>query len=138
MVKENKKLARLSDTGLSWIVDGVSAILVAEVKQWLNGNVGYTLRNNVVIEPAGEGLVVPRIGFASVGQPMGEADAKRNLQIVTDELEGLESLVKNSEEYLASERVISEIKRLINKLREELAIIRLRRIVSGRCKYCPL
>ncbi len=35
-------------------------------------------------------------------------------------------------------KTVAEISRLGTKLREELAVIRLRRIVPGRCRYCPL
>jgi len=36
------------------------------------------------------------------------------------------------------ERVIAELSKLLETLREELATIKLRRIVTGRCRYCPI
>lgn len=35
-------------------------------------------------------------------------------------------------------RILAERRRVINAIREELATIILRRVVPGRCKYCPL
>ena len=36
------------------------------------------------------------------------------------------------------ERVLTELTKVMDILREELATIKLRRVVPGRCRYCPL
>jgi hypothetical protein len=65
-------------------------------------------------------------------------DSGRCVEIVHNVLEDLESRMRDWEDYRNLEKTIAEIGRLDRKLREELAIVRLRRIVPGRCKYCPL
>ena len=69
---------------------------------------------------------------------MGESEAKDYVPIVHDVLDDLESSLRDSQEYRDLEKTVAEISRLGTKLREELAVIRLRRIVPGRCRYCPL
>jgi hypothetical protein len=53
-------------------------------------------------------------------------------------LAGLEGELKGVQEYFDLEKTVAEIRRLRSKLREEQAIIRLRQIIPGRCKYCLL
>jgi hypothetical protein len=50
----------------------------------------------------------------------------------------LEARLKNSEVYVGLEKLWAETKHTKRKLREELAVIRYRRIVPGRCRYCSL
>ena len=136
-VKADRRLTPFINVGLDGIVPGIITVLVAEVKQWSRGNTGYSLKDSLVMEPAGEGLVNPRFGFSHMGI-MEVEHAERYTKIVHDVLEDLESRIRDQQDYLNLEKTIAEIGRLGGKLREELAVIRLRRIVPGRCKYCPL
>jgi hypothetical protein len=137
MVKTNQNLNPLINAGLEEVVPGVIAVLNATVKQWYDGNTNYTLKNSLVVEPAGEGFVRARFGFSQVGK-MENGISQSYLKIIHDGIEDLESRIRDSEEYRNLEKTAIKIKRLGGKLREELAVVRLRRIVPGRCKYCPL
>ncbi len=136
-VKADGRLTPLINAGLDGIVPGTIAVLIAEAKQWSHGNTGYSLKDSLVMEPAGEGLVNPRFGFLHMGI-MEVEHSERYAKIVHDVIGDLESRIRDWEDYRNLEKTIAEIGRLGGKLREELAIIRLRRIVPGRCKYCPL
>jgi hypothetical protein len=136
-VRAHPRLMPLVNAGLKGIVPGTVTVLAAESKQWSHGNIGYSLKDSLVIEPAGEGLVNPRLGFSHMGI-MEEKHANRYMGIVHDVLGDLESSLKDSDDYRDLEKTLTEIMRLDSKLREELAVIRLRRIVPGRCRYCPL
>ena len=136
-VKADHGLTPLINAGLDGIVPGIVAVLVAEAKQWSHGNIGHSLKDSLVMEPAGEGLVNPRFGFSHMGI-MEVGHSERYVKIVHDVLEDLESRLRDWEDYRDLEKTIAEIGLLGGKLREELAVIRLRRIVLGRCKYCPL
>jgi len=136
-VKADRRLTPLINDGLDGIVPSIVAVLVAEAKQWAHGNTGHSLKDSLVMESAGEGLVNPRFGFSHMGI-MGVEHSERCVKIVHDVLEDLESRLRDWEGYRNLEKTIAEIGRLDRKLREELAIVRLRRIVPGRCKYCPL
>ncbi|MBN2543753.1 hypothetical protein JXI42_12880 [bacterium] len=137
VVKKEPRLKSLADSGFNDIVPGIVAVLDAEVKQWLNGNLDYTLKDSLIMEPVEKGLVNPRIGFSHMGL-MDKEVATENMGIAQDVLADLETRVKVIQEYIDLEKTKAEIRRLRIKLREELAVIRLRRIVPGRCKYCPL
>jgi hypothetical protein len=136
-VKADRRLTPLINDGLDGIVPGIVAVLVAVAKQWIHGNTGYSLKDSVVMESAGEGLVNPCFGFSHMGI-MRVEDSGRCVKIGHNVLEDLESRLRDWEGYRNLEKTIAEIGRLDRKLREELAIVRLRRIVPGRCKYCPL
>ncbi|MFC1956480.1 hypothetical protein ACFLWZ_08225 [Chloroflexota bacterium] len=136
-VNTDQRLIPLINASLDGIVPGTVSVLVAEAKQWSRGNTGYSLKDSLVMEPAEEGLVNPRFGFARMGI-MEVEHSERYVEIVHDVIEDLESRIRDQEDYRNLEKTIAEIGRLGGKLREELAVIRLRRIVSGRCKYCPL
>ena len=78
-----------------------------------------------------------RYGGWQIGRTEKE-NAERYKKIIGETLDELKSGLKSSETYRDLEKTVAETRRLVNKLREELAIIRLRRIVPGRCKYCPI
>lgn len=136
-VKADRRLTTLTESGLQEVVVGVVAVLVFEAEQWLNGNTRHSLKDSLVCEPAGEGLVNPRFAFSHMGI-MEERLAKTHMPTVRNALADLESRVKDLDDYHNAEKTVAETARLHGKLREELAIIRLRRIVPGRCKYCPI
>jgi len=136
-VKADRRLTPLINAGLDGIVPGIVAVLVAEAKQWSHGNTGYSLKDSLVMEPAGEGLVNPRFGFSHMGI-MEVEHSEGYAKIVRDVLEDMESNLRSGEAYHDLEKTGAEIRLVSRKLREELAVIRLRRIVPGRCKYCPL
>ncbi len=136
-VKTDHRLTPLINASLDGIVPGTVSVLVAEAQRWSHGNTGYSLKDSLVMEPAGEGLVNLRFGSSHMGIVEGE-HSERYAKIVRDVIEDLESRIRDQEDYRNLEKTIAEIGRLGGKLREELAVIRLRRIVPGRCKYCPL
>jgi len=137
LVKADHRLTPLIDAGLEGVVPGIVAVLVAEAKQWSQGNTGYSLKNSLVMEPAGEGLVNARFGFSHMGV-MAKEPAREYVKIIRQVIADLELSLREHERYLDLEKTLAELTRLDGKLREELAVIRLRRIVPGRCKYCPL
>lgn len=136
-VKADRRLKDVRDAGLEGVMPGVVAVLKLEAEQWLNGNTKHSLKDSLVLEPANDGLVNPRFGGFHMGI-MSREMADRFMPTVQDAIADFESLIKTSDGYLTLEKTYTEISRLKGKLREELAIIRLRRIIPGRCKYCPL
>ena len=96
------------------------------------------IKENLLSEPVGEGQVNLHYGVFYIIDRMDPLHAEEYVKMVREVLEDLESRLRESQELHASEKNISEIARVQRKLGEELAIIRLRRIVPGRCKFCPL
>jgi hypothetical protein len=137
VVQSDNRLKSFTDRGLVGIVPGIIAVLEKEIEQWSQGYEKHTLKDSLMMEPAGEGFVNPRLGFSHMG-PMKETEAEGNMKQVRDKVGEFESLLKNSKEFIKEQKDIVALNRIGNKLREELAVIRLRRIIPGRCKYCPL
>ncbi|MFC1999808.1 hypothetical protein ACFLXE_03505 [Chloroflexota bacterium] len=136
-VKAHLKLNFLESGGLDEVVPGIVRALSFQAEQWSRGQPGLDPKGNVVTEPTELGLADIHYGFSRLGRVDGE-DTERYVKVVRQVLAELESSVKEWEAFHDLERTISEIGRVSRKLREELAIIRLRRIVPGRCRYCPL
>ena len=136
-VQLDKRLKSYADQDLLGITPGIIALLEKEMEQWSHGNIDYTLKDTLVMGPVVEGLVNPRLGFSQMG-PMKEMEAEGQMKLVSDIIGEFESSLKASQEFIDLQKTLVDIGRTGNKLREELAVIRLRRIVPGRCKYCPL
>jgi len=63
---------------------------------------------------------------------------KDHLPQFKDSLKKLEVAIPELEEYKSLEKNLAELKRLKTTLQSELQIIILRRIVPGRCRFCPI
>jgi len=135
--KADRRLTPLVTAGLNGVIHGIVTALVAQARQWSHGSMGLNLKDNLAMEPVGEGFVNLHWGFSQMGK-MDKEHAEEYVKIVLEVLGDLESNLREWEAYRDLEKTIAEIGRLGRKLREELAVIRLRRIVPGRCKYCPL
>ncbi|MBI4284745.1 MAG: hypothetical protein HY670_02445 [Chloroflexi bacterium] len=135
--KSERRLTPVVDAGLKGVIPVIVEVLVAQAKQWSHGNLGITLADNLVAEPSGEGLVSIRYGLCQMGKTDKE-HADEYVRIVLDVMTDLQSQLREWQAYRDIEATITEAEHLGRKLRGELAIIRLRRIVPGRCKYCPL
>jgi hypothetical protein len=132
--KADDRLTPLVTAGLDGVIPGIVAALAFQSKQWSYGNDGLNPKDNLLMEPAGEGL---RYGAFHMGK-MDTEHAERYKKIVRNVLEDMESNLRSGEAYHDLEKTGAEIRLVSRKLREELAVIRLRRIVPGRCRYCPL
>lgn len=119
------------------LLPGIIEALVFQAQQWSHGKKGITPQDHLQNEPAGKEFVNLRYGFAQLGRVDVE-QAHEYQEIIREVLGKLEFSVKESEQYRELDKTANELERLNRKLREELAVIRLRRIVPGRCKFCPL
>jgi len=137
-VKAESRLTPLVNAGLNGVIPSIVKVLDHQAEQWSRGYPGLNLKDDLFTEPAGEGFVNLCYAIFHILDRMDMEHAEQYKEIVRTTLEDLESRLRESEEIRALEKALAEIVRVRRKLREELAIIRLRRIVPGRCKYCPL
>ena len=127
-------LNEIPDVDRSTIIEGFRAILAFQIEQWSRRAPGINIKDNFKLKPAKEkGIVDIEYGAFH----MDNIDS-HYVQTVEDVLIGWESKVKDWEEYAAMEKLFMKLSTTKSKLRDELAVIILRRIVPGRCKYCPL
>jgi len=136
-VRAERRLDQLLSAGLSEVVPGIINALAFQVERWSLEFQGLNVRDNLRTEPAGEGLVQLCYGFSRMDIVKIE-DAEGHLNTLREIIEHLEKNIRKWKVFDNLRKTNDEISRLGRKLHEELAVIRLRRIVPGRCKYCPL
>jgi hypothetical protein len=117
----------------SVISEDVSNVLLFQAKQWVRKSKGLDVKTNLSLEPQGDGTTIVHYGAFI----LGPAPVK-GLQLVRKTLEKLESELVTYDSYLSMKKTEGEIDQLKVNLRDELALIILKRIVSGRCRYCPI
>ena len=115
------------------VIPGMVFALSLQMKQWARGRKGLDIDQNFRVEPAQEGFVTVSYGAAHMGKVKEE-----HADIIRETLVDFESKVTTWKEYGNMVKLFAEMKRLKAILHEELTIITLRRIVPGKCKYCPL
>jgi hypothetical protein len=119
------------------IIQRVTEAVMVQVPVWLDGNMESSFKDRLSYQSEKEGLVNPMFGLAHMGV-MEETLARKEMPRVRRALEDLERRAKNSPEFAGLRSTAEELKGLNEKIREELAVIRLRRIVPGKCSFCPL
>ena len=132
-VKSDARLDPVVADGETAVIPGIVVVLAFQAEQWAQGFSGLKCDDDLIFEPAEEGFVNLRYGAWQMGKVK-----KEHVATIREVLEDFESRLKNWEEYNDLEKSFTELKLLRQKLRDELAIIILRRIVPGKCKYCPL
>jgi chemotaxis protein histidine kinase CheA len=136
LVKSDYQFHQLS-IKIKELFPDINGALEAQLKEWSHGREGINPKDHLHIEPEGNGFVNICYGAIRLRR-IDAAHADEYLEILREVLPKLESSLKQSEQYQELEKTAAELDRLNRKLREELAVIRLRRIVPGRCRFCPL
>ena len=115
-------------------IAGIVEVLEHQLDAWLHGSTGLDIELNFKTEPADEeGYVRARYGAFYIGtvkesQTLAFKKALTDLQLKLPALTEYEVI----QEYLGQKTKLGE------ELREELTAIILRRVVPGRCRYCPI
>jgi flagellar biosynthesis chaperone FliJ len=134
---DDGRLNPLINAGLTEVVPVFAKNLAAQVIPWLDGATELHLINNLRLNNAPDGLREFHINKDVIGRT-GREHADEYKGILFNVYNDMESMLKESTDDHAFERTHGDIKSLITKLREELAILRLKRIVPGHCDYCPM
>jgi hypothetical protein len=117
--------------GAEGVLPGIVGALVFKMKTWARGLRGLTA--GLWAQPAAEGFTILRYGLLQVGKVK-----KEHVAAVREVMRDTEAKIVDWEECRLFGRLLGELERLKRSLQDELAVITLRRIVPGRCKYCPL
>lgn len=116
-----------------WVVDAISSALTFQIKAWSQGWDGLHIEDDLKTESAGEGFVNARYGSMEMGKVKEE-----HVVYIREALIDFESRVRVWQQYADMKKNTEELKQIKGRLRDELAIITLRRVAPGRCKYCPI
>ncbi|MBA7678638.1 hypothetical protein ES703_86916 [subsurface metagenome] len=132
-IETDGRLKGIVSQGANGVIPAAIDVLVHQVKQWARGLEGLKLDRDIHLEKAPEGRVRMRYGFSHFGE-IEEGQVETIKAVLID----FESELKHSPEYLEMEKLYGKRGRLKTNIGESLTVILLRRIVPGRCKYCPL
>jgi len=132
-VKSDSRLATLVSDGEIGVIPGIIVALSLQIEQRPQGISRLNLEDDLIQESAEEGFVNLRYGIAQMGKVK-----KEYVTIIREVLQDWESRLKDWEEFRKLEKCFVELRRVKANLRDQLAVIILRRIVPGRCRYCPL
>jgi hypothetical protein len=132
-IKSDLRLNEIVAAGEDGVIPGMVEALNFQMERWARGWKGLDIKDNFKVEPAGEGFVKVRYGSFNMGE-VKEEHATPIREVLID----LESEITGWEQYDKMQGLFTELQRLKLGLRDELTVIKLRRIVPGRCKYCPM
>ncbi len=116
------------------VIPGIKGALVFQADRWSQGHKGLDIDENLITEPAKEdGFVILRYGFSQMGLAR-----EKKVATVRKVVRDFESRIRQWDKFLKLEKAYTEDKRVKQNLKDQLVVIRLRRIVPGRCKFCPI
>ena len=132
VVASDVRLNPIVSDGETAVIPGIIAVLAFQAEQWAQEFKGLNLGENFISEPTRERLNNLRYGFSQMGEVKNDHNA-----IIKRVIEDFESRLKQYEEYSDLEKTYTELNRIRKNLHDELSVIILRRVVPGRCRYCP-
>jgi hypothetical protein len=115
------------------VVPGIVRVLKDQLDVWIKGMPGLNVEDNMKSEPAENGFVNLRLSSYGLGKVKNEHRA-----LVDTVITEWTKRIKEWPEYHELEKAFGDIQRVRKNLRDEIALIVLRRVVPGRCRYCPL
>jgi hypothetical protein len=117
------------------IKPSVENLLVPLFHSWrLTKGKGESLKSNeFALAEMDDGLTVIELESHLIGR-IPANQVPKVLERVTEVL----SRVTDTEDYQAFQRLLAEREELTGVLQDELAVITFRRVVPGRCRYCPI
>ena len=131
-IKSDVKLRKLM-IGNEGIEPFLQAMLMFQIDAWARGRQGLTLVDNLSPEEAGKGLVNLKYGAFFVGKISHD-----QVPVIKDVIMKYETKVKGWDEKKTLSKVFGDLKRLQREIGDEIAIVTLRRVIPGKCPYCPL
>lgn len=132
-VGADTRLGPILSSGGIGVVPGMVKSLAFQVEQWAQGRKGPDTETDFRVKPAENGLFSIEYGAFH----LGNVNDERQAQTVKDVLTDWQANMASWEESGEMGRILAELQRVRLKLKEELNTLTMRRIVPGRCKYCP-
>lgn len=132
-IEADGRLNGVVSQGANGVIPAAIDVFVHQVKEWARGREGLKMDRDIHLEKTSEDRVKMSYGFSHFGE-IAESCVETIKAVIID----FESGLKNRPEYLEMEKLYDKLGRLKASIGESLTVILLRRIVPGKCKYCPL
>jgi hypothetical protein len=132
-VETDGRLNGIVSEGADLVFPAAVEVLLHQAKSWARGWQGLDIEHDIHVEKASEGKVMMRYGFSSFG-----IIEEKYVETITNVLADFESRLRQYPEYLEIEKLYNRLRHLETTIKDILTTIQLRRIVPGKCKYCPL
>ena len=115
------------------VLSGTIDLFEHQFDQWLMGGKGLNLKENFKVEPIDDQYSNLSCGFSQMGK------------VKNEDINEIKKAVMDYRNKIKSWKILNEIRKLYteirpeigNKISDELAIIKLKRVVPGHCDYCP-
>jgi hypothetical protein len=132
-VKDDGRLNTIISRGANGVITAAVEVLLFQMQEWSRGREGLKIDRDIHSGKASEGKFIMRYGFSHFGE-IEEGYIGTIKAVLVD----FERDVKQWPEYPQLEKLYSKLARLKKGIGEVLTVVLLRRIVPGKCKYCPL
>ncbi|HEY40442.1 MAG TPA: hypothetical protein G4O18_01115 [Dehalococcoidia bacterium] len=136
-LEKNNRLNTIPADTRNGIIQGLFEALYSQFRVWSQGKTGLNHVTDIHIEKAAGAKHDIRYGGFHMS-PIDNENLDDYLEIIRAIVQDYETRMKSSEQYLEALKSYDTLRSLQKRLRDELAIIIMRRIVPGKCKYCPL
>ncbi|MFC1865382.1 hypothetical protein ACFLYB_01545 [Chloroflexota bacterium] len=112
---------------------GTIALFEHQFDQWLMGGEGLNLKENFKVESIDDQYSNLSCGFSQMGKVKND-----DINEIENTIIDYRSKIKSWGILKDSQRLYTELQPEIrNKISDELAIIKLKRVIPGHCDYCP-
>jgi len=132
-IEHDSRLSEILAAGESQAITGLNEVLIFQVKSWAQGQRGLNIKDDFKAKPAEKGFASVQYGFAHMGNVK-----KEHATDISEVLKDFESKITGWAQFEDLRKSYAELKRVKASLQDELAIITHKRIVPGKCKYCPI
>ncbi len=132
-VGKEERLFTISGTSENQVIEGIIVVLAFQLKAWAQERKGLNIDDNFKVKSEKEGMFYIEYGFSHMGKVQ-----EQHSQDIKNVLVDFERRIANWEQLDQMRKLFTDLKRVKLSLQEELAVIIYRRIVPGKCKYCPI
>ena len=132
-IKDDGRLNAIISRGANGVPPATVEVLLHQMQEWSRAREGLKIDRDIHLQAAPEGRVSMRYGFSHFGEI-----EKGHVGTIKEVLVDFEQKITQWPEYQQMEKLYSKLARLKKGISEILTVVLLRRIVPGKCKYCPL
>ncbi len=135
-IPEEPRLKQL-ESALAGASSGISQFFISQLELRSRQHIDMKVSEYLRFDSDGDGFTL-QLGFSRLGSVERKEDAEAHEETLRPIIDDLEQSMRDSQLFEDLTNTHNELKRTEQKLHEEISIIRLRRIVPGRCRFCPL